>query len=74
MRRGVEKRGGGIERYSEIQCIMGNGHMGPPCEKTDAYENIPFTKLRLQVVVMKNVESVFTFCIDCYVISLMLKL
>ena len=28
--------------YSEVQCIMGNGHMGSPCGQTDARENITF--------------------------------
>ena len=28
----------------EVQCIMGNGHMGPPfpCEQTDMTKNITF--------------------------------
>ena len=27
--------GFGGRLYCEIQCIIGNGHKGPPCEQTD---------------------------------------
>ena len=30
--------------YSVVQCIMGNGHIGPP-QRTDTYENITFPQL-----------------------------
>ena len=31
---------GGWSRYGEVQCIMGNGRMGPPpCGQTDTTEN-----------------------------------
>ena len=40
MSNGLMLRGG---MYSEVQCIMGNGHTWtPPCEKTDTSENITF--------------------------------
>ena len=34
---------GGASLYSEVQCIMGNGHMGPPMDimterQTDRYD------------------------------------
>ena len=33
--------------YSEVQCIMGNGHMGTPQNRmTDTCENITIPKLR----------------------------
>ena len=35
--------------YSEVQCIMGNGHIGLPwslCQQTDMTENITFAQLR----------------------------
>ena len=43
--------GGGV-RYSDVQYIMGNGHMGPlpHCGQTDARENITFLQLCLQAV------------------------
>ena len=31
---------------------MGNGHMGTPCEHTDACENITFPQLRLRTVII----------------------
>ena len=42
--------------YSEVQCIMGNGHMGPlpyPVDRkmTDTTENITFPQLRWPVVI-----------------------
>ena len=38
-------RGGRL--YSEVQCIMGNGHMGPPIPLlTDMTLNITFPQLR----------------------------
>ena len=41
---------GGGALYSEVQCIMGNGHMKPaPDEQTD--ENITFPQLRLQTII-----------------------
>ena len=36
--------------YSEVQCIMGNGHIGPPCGQTQTTENITFPRLRWQMV------------------------
>ena len=33
-----------------VQCIMGDGHMGPPCGQRDVCENITFLQLCLQVV------------------------
>ena len=33
-------------RYSEVQCIKSNGHMGTPCEQTDMSENTTFPQLR----------------------------
>ena len=35
----------GVPLYSEIQCIIGNGHMGPPGEQIDMTENIAFQQL-----------------------------
>ena len=32
--------------YSEVECIMGNGDMGTPCEQTDTTENITFPQIR----------------------------
>ena len=34
--------GGGVVDYNEVQCIIGNGHIGsPPVDRlTDTYENI----------------------------------
>ena len=37
---------------SEVQGIMDNGHMGPPCEQTDICENITFPQLRWQEVIV----------------------
>ena len=40
---------GGGSMYSEVQCIMGNGHMGHPCGQTEwqthMTENIAFPQL-----------------------------
>ena len=36
--------------YGEVQCIIGNGHMGSPCGQTDTTENITFSQLRWQAV------------------------
>ena len=36
--------------YSEVWCIMGNGHMGSPRGQTDTTENITFPQLRLRAV------------------------
>ena len=39
--------------YGEFQCIMGNGHMGPPLNKmTHTIENITFPQLRWRAVKM----------------------
>ena len=42
--------------YSEVQCIMGNGHMGPPPQwtesRTDMSENIIFPQLRGRAVMI----------------------
>ena len=40
--------GGGLN--SEVQCIMGNGHMGTHPRKTDMIENITFPRLRWRAV------------------------
>ena len=49
---GVPGGGGWDTLYSEVQCIMNNGHMGPsPREHTDACENITFPQLRLRAVI-----------------------
>ena len=38
--------------YSEVQCIMGNGHMGPasPSLRIDTTENVTFPKLGWRAV------------------------
>ena len=49
----VEGWGGGKAGalYNEVQCILGNGHMGPHlCEQTDRTENITFPQLRWRAV------------------------
>ena len=38
--------------YNEVQCIMGNGHIGPPGQ-TDMTENITFLQLRWRAVKMR---------------------
>ena len=46
--------------YSKFQCIMGNGHMGPPVDRhTHTGENITFPQLRWRVVVIS----------DCYLLT-----
>ena len=42
--------GGRRGYYSEFQCIMGNGHMGTPCEQIDTYESITFSQIRWRAV------------------------
>ena len=43
--------------YSDVQCIMGNGHMGLiPCEQADMTENIAFSEL-LWWAVNLNIEG-----------------
>ena len=39
--------------YSEVQCIIGNGHIGTPCRQTDMYESITFLQLHWRVVMIK---------------------
>ena len=39
-----------VRLYSEIQCIMGNGHMGPPLWTDRHYWKITFPQLRWRVV------------------------
>ena len=40
------------ESYDEVQCIMSNGHMGPPVNKqTDMSENITFPQLCWRAVI-----------------------
>ena len=36
--------------YSEVQCIMGNGHMDASYRQTDTYENTTFTQLHWWMV------------------------
>ena len=46
---GLMSGGGGL--YSEVQCIIGNGHRGTPLDRiTDTCENITFPQLRWQAV------------------------
>ena len=46
--------------YSKFQCIMDNGHMGPPVDRhTHMSENITFPQLRWRVVVIS----------DCYLLT-----
>ena len=48
---------GGEAIYSEVQCTMGNGHMGlNPCEQADMTENITFPQLLWRVVNL-NIEG-----------------
>ena len=43
---GLEPKPGGQGACTMmVQCIMGNGHMGPLCEQTDITENITFPQL-----------------------------
>ena len=44
--------------YSEVQCIMGNGHMESPHGQTDSNENITFPQLRWRAVIRRNTNSV----------------
>ena len=43
--------------YSELQCTMGNGHMGTPRGETESQkhttENITFPQLHLQAVIIQ---------------------
>ena len=48
------QRRGGL--YSEVQGIMGNGHMGIPYEQTDASENI-FPQLRWRAVKVMDTKT-----------------
>ena len=52
---GQWQRGGGL--YSEVQCIMGNGHIGTPYEQTDTSENIIFPQLRRRVVKIMDTKT-----------------
>ena len=52
---GGEEPGLGEGLYSEVQCIMGNGHMGTPLWTewwTDTYENITLLQVRWWVVII----------------------
>ena len=44
--------------YNEIQCTMGNGHMGTPspCQQTDTNKNMTFLQLRWRVVKMTSLS------------------
>ena len=39
-----------VPRYSEVQCILSDGHMGTPYGQTDACENITLTQFSLRAV------------------------
>ena len=55
--RGQGRYQGGEAIYSEVQCTMGNGHMGlNPCEQADMTENITFPQLLWRVVNL-NIEG-----------------
>ena len=45
---------GGGALYCEVQCIMGNGHMGTPSLWTDTTENITFPQLHWRAVTIKH--------------------
>ena len=45
---------GGGQGPCEMQCIMGNSHMGTPCEQTDISENITLLQLRWRAVKILN--------------------
>ena len=50
---GLGPGGEAVELYSEIQCFMGNGYMGPLLHvnrQTDMTENITFPQLRWRAV------------------------
>ena len=49
--------GAGGSLHSEVQCIMGNGHMGPPCEQRDITENITFKQLQWYLVRMTIITT-----------------
>ena len=38
--------------YREVQCVMGNGHLGPPGGQTDTTEKITFPQLRWLAVII----------------------
>ena len=38
--------------YSEVQCIMGNGHTGPPCKETG--DNLTLPQLRLRPMTIQR--------------------
>ena len=42
--------------YSDVQCTMGNGHKGKPCEQTDVTKNIVSLQLRWWVVTFHVTE------------------
>ena len=46
---------------SEVQCIIGNGHMGPPnvIRQTDKTKNIIFPQLRWRAVISRKVVTFF---------------
>ena len=44
--------------YSEVQCIMGNGHIESPHGQTDRDDNITFPQLRWRAVIRRNTNSV----------------
>ena len=77
----VSSKGGRVSRsdlgggggYSEIQCIMGNGHIGPPLW-TDMTENITFLQLRwgavkmlykLDVIEISRIDLVASYANTC---------
>ena len=53
--------------YSEVQCIMDNGHMGSPCEQTDTSGNITFPQLRWRtvIIVVHKVLTLFHWGRSC---------
>ena len=54
--------------YSKVQWIIGNGHMGTPCEQTETSENITFPQLRWRAVKMGFQNCVENFILhrDCH--------
>ena len=59
--------------YSEVQCILGNGHMGTPLwTDRDTCENITFLQFRWRAVKIGSTKSkewvIQKGCINCYLI------
>ena len=50
--------------YSEVQCIMVNGHMSQldPCKQTDTTENITFPQIYWRVVIHVQLDVMLVFC------------